>query len=395
MDETLDLNLTEGEVNLDPVSIGASQIDLTEYAEILELTGGDLSPDDLEPIQLDKIEALLTGQAVEEIDEVANIEASGDSNIDPVTGDVAATNTDTPEYEPPPWWLGNYRAEFWAPETFVEYAAEHNLDVAEVFFDEQYYLSRNPDVATAVGQGFFTSGQDHFERYGKFEQRRPSEMFDPQSYVNNYPDVAASLAAGEYASAFDHFVQAGFSQGLSVRADLFDEDYYRRSNGDVREAIENGFFDSGYEHFIEHGQQEGREPNKYFETDLYLRQNQDVAAAVQAGFFESGFDHFAQYGEREGRQPGTWFVPDYYLNAHPDVREKIAAGEFRSGFDHFLEVGFDSGYAGHPRGFPWQMPPPAGLELQSASNAPETTKATGANYRDPLTGELISVSSVR
>lgn len=38
-------------------------------------------------------------------------------------------------------------------------------------FDEIAYLDANPDVAAAVVRGEFTSGEDHYARFGKFESR--------------------------------------------------------------------------------------------------------------------------------------------------------------------------------------------------------------------------------
>jgi ubiquinone/menaquinone biosynthesis C-methylase UbiE len=45
-------------------------------------------------------------------------------------------------------------------------------------FDEQTYLSRNPDVSRAVGSGQFRSGLDHFLAFGHAENR-PGVTFDP------------------------------------------------------------------------------------------------------------------------------------------------------------------------------------------------------------------------
>lgn len=39
-------------------------------------------------------------------------------------------------------------------------------------FDEAAYLAANPDVASAVARGEFRSGREHFEAYGRNEQRR-------------------------------------------------------------------------------------------------------------------------------------------------------------------------------------------------------------------------------
>lgn len=46
------------------------------------------------------------------------------------------------------------------------------VDVTSKNFDEVLYLSSNPDVKNAVEQGYFSSGKDHYEKYGKNEVRR-------------------------------------------------------------------------------------------------------------------------------------------------------------------------------------------------------------------------------
>jgi hypothetical protein len=52
-------------------------------------------------------------------------------------------------------------------------------DKAEAHFDEEIYLRLNPDVKLAVASGTFRSGRDHYERYGRKENRpfrMPGEM---------------------------------------------------------------------------------------------------------------------------------------------------------------------------------------------------------------------------
>lgn len=46
--------------------------------------------------------------------------------------------------------------------------AQHN---PSELFSESYYLSANPDVAAAVSGGAFSSGFEHFAKYGRFEER--------------------------------------------------------------------------------------------------------------------------------------------------------------------------------------------------------------------------------
>ncbi|MBI5759447.1 MAG: hypothetical protein HZA46_13085 [Planctomycetales bacterium] len=42
---------------------------------------------------------------------------------------------------------------------------------SSLFFNEQHYLSANPDVAAAVAAHGFRSGLEHFVRYGRHESR--------------------------------------------------------------------------------------------------------------------------------------------------------------------------------------------------------------------------------
>jgi hypothetical protein len=37
--------------------------------------------------------------------------------------------------------------------------------------DEAFYLSTYPDVAEAIGQGLYTSGEDHFRKLGRADCR--------------------------------------------------------------------------------------------------------------------------------------------------------------------------------------------------------------------------------
>jgi SAM-dependent methyltransferase len=48
----------------------------------------------------------------------------------------------------------------------------HRQTVATAF-DESFYLDEYPDVRAAVAEGHFTSGRDHYERFGRREKRRP------------------------------------------------------------------------------------------------------------------------------------------------------------------------------------------------------------------------------
>ena len=73
----------------------------------------------------------------------------------------------------------------------------------ETDFDEDWYLSTNPDVASAVHAGLIESGLQHYRAHGRAEGRKPSAAFDPTSPVQPYqlaiiPDACAPGGAIEF-----------------------------------------------------------------------------------------------------------------------------------------------------------------------------------------------------
>lgn len=169
-------------------------------------------------------------------------------------------------------------------------------------FNEAFYLAANPDVASAVSAGLLSSGQQHYELYGRAEGRMASApMFTPE--------------------------QIGF-----------DENLYLSTNPDVALAVTEGVLDSAYEHYYLYGQYEGRDPNVLFDSDWYLANNPDVAAAVASGALRSAAQHYALYGQYEGRDPSASFDASAYLSANPDV----AAAGMNPAF-HYMLYGVGEG----------------------------------------------------
>jgi hypothetical protein len=86
------------------------------------------------------------------------------------------------------------------------------LSVVEV--DEDFYLSRNPDVAAGIRNGSIRSAWEHFVDHGYFEGRLPYRIeVDEQWYLQTHPDLVRSIAGGEYATAQAHFDGPGYSEG--------------------------------------------------------------------------------------------------------------------------------------------------------------------------------------
>jgi len=138
--------------------------------------------------------------------------------------------------------------------------------MAQLAFDASYYLQQNPDVAAAISRGQFTSAQQHYDLFGRFESRNPSAYFNTSFYLSEYPDVARAGV-----NPLTHFLTFGLKEGRIANgstdalidsngngiADEFNADAYLKAYGDVKAAVDAGQT-TAYKHFIEFGQFEGR-----------------------------------------------------------------------------------------------------------------------------------------
>ena len=201
------------------------------------------------------------------------------------------------------------------------------------FFDEQWYLSNNPDVAEAVEAGD-TTAEQHFEQFGLAEGRSPSPLFDANYYLAKNEDVAEAVQQG-LMTAYAHFQEFGHMEDRSA-SPFFDVAHYLEANPDVAEAVERGEI-SAYEHFQANGMNEGRSPLNSFDSAYYLLQNPDVAAAVEAGEI-TAVSHFLRFGIKEERSINPVISAGAYLLANPDVAEAVEAGD-TSAWGHLLSNG--------------------------------------------------------
>lgn len=188
------------------------------------------------------------------------------------------------------------------------------------FFNDDFYLARNPDVATAIAEGMFGTVSEHFEKFGKFENRAPNPFFDPTFYLEQNKDIAAFVAATG-ASAYDHFAQWGHTE-LRAPSAFFDPTFYLASNPDLQEAVAAGVF-SAVEHFYTYGQNEPRAIHHSIDLAKYLKANPDVAAAVANG--ASALEHLVTHGITEGRDLGNGVHLDSFAN-DPNFQKAIESG---------------------------------------------------------------------
>ncbi len=80
--------------------------------------------------------------------------------------------------------------------------------------DEQWYIEKNPDVATAIQAGEIASAREHYVIAGFYENRWPFPIIvDELWYRTEYPDVQAAITRGGVESCQDHFNRYGFLEG--------------------------------------------------------------------------------------------------------------------------------------------------------------------------------------
>lgn len=86
--------------------------------------------------------------------------------------------------------------------------------ISKIYFDEQWYLSTYPDVATQLVGDRRLTARKHYARFGYFENRLPYEItVDEKWYRENYRDVDAAVKQKKFESAQDHFFLCGFREG--------------------------------------------------------------------------------------------------------------------------------------------------------------------------------------
>ena len=136
---------------------------------------------------------------------------------------------------------------------------------ANRFFDEEFYLSNNPDVKNAVENNTFDSGFDHFLAFGIRENRAPSQAltsFSEEAYLEENPDVQEAVDNGIFESGLEHFLSFGVNEldvrGATTGYQFFDSENYLAQNPDVEDAVEEGILDSALEHYAKFGFSEGR-----------------------------------------------------------------------------------------------------------------------------------------
>ena len=189
-------------------------------------------------------------------------------------------------------------------------------------FDDEWYLNRYPDVASA--------GLDplpHYLEFGSWEGRDPHPLFDQVWYRTTYPDVVRQKL-----TPLGHFVTIGAARGYDPNP-LFHTAWYVANNRDVTTEQVNPL-----RHYVEHAAEEGRNPNPLFDSAWYLKDNPDVA---EAGV--NPLAHYIHHGIGDLRDPHPLFDTEWYLDQYEHV---VVSG--MDALEHYLTVGAFEGFRPQP-----------------------------------------------
>ena len=126
----------------------------------------------------------------------------------------------------------------------------------DAFFDADFYLASNPDVANEVANGRMSDPLTHFQRHGQYEGRNPNGFFDTAFYLASNPDVAVGVAEGSVESAVTHFINHGQFDWRSPNPAYSDFAYLVR-NPEALDALASGEFTTPVAHFLQVGQDQG------------------------------------------------------------------------------------------------------------------------------------------
>ena len=224
--------------------------------------------------------------------------------------------------------------------------------IASIFFDPEYYLSTNPDVAAHSTYGTYEGAYTHFVEFGFWEGRQGSLFYSMNEYLHSGND---KLKSGDYPDKLfyiRHFKQYGANESLT-RSDRYGSDEF---------AIQKVVADfglspaSGYEFLVDYISRNVKlsrvTTQAQLEDLLFDWQYYSIKYATAlteeklknfAGntYEEKLYTHWLQYGIKEGRTASPYFDQAYYRSLYSD-----AGTTNQEAYEHFVTVGFWEGRTG-------------------------------------------------
>lgn len=197
-----------------------------------------------------------------------------------------------------------------------------------VFFDETWYLTSNPDAARLVRTKLFRSGFDHYCASGHTD-RSAHWLYDDALYLQLNPDLAYPLPG--FLDRYDHYLRHGSAEDRQAHI-LFDPRHYRAGVGaDLGGA-------APFRHFLQrlHAATGNAETSPYFDAEWYRYRYAVVDAAIRGGRWLCALHHYLCNDSPGEFDPLCHFSEQFYRDANPDILPALQSGTLRSGYQHFL-----------------------------------------------------------
>jgi hypothetical protein len=95
--------------------------------------------------------------------------------------------------------------------------------LATTDFDEERYLSENPEVRDHIAHTRNITPNQHYIGFGYFEGRKGTlPEVDEHWYLETYRDVATAIPNNDIASAAEHFEKMGAAEGRAPSPEYVD-----------------------------------------------------------------------------------------------------------------------------------------------------------------------------
>lgn len=157
-------------------------------------------------------------------------------------------------------------------------------------------------------------------------ERAFDDLFDNEYYLSRYPDVGKAIADGVYESALDHYIRVG-STLLHDPCEFFASRFYleqaRYLDGFHLRRLPRSKQSTLLWHYLVVGLPHGKEPIEHFDSQFYLAKYPDVERAVRTGSITTPLAHFLEFGASENRRPGPGLDPLAMMGKDPSLRERV------------------------------------------------------------------------
>lgn len=193
--------------------------------------------------------------------------------------------------------------------SFNDFLLDESKDIIERsgLFDEEYYLSKYPDVKECE-----FSPIDHYLTLGAEEYCNPSDAFNTKEYVNKHPFVDKfNMNPLVHYILYDnidvkypiiHATDKAKNIEILKKSDLFDPDLYLEMYPDVKNAGMDPYL-----HYVTYGYKENyRRPFPNFSNSFYKNAYLDNSNSWNP------LTHYILIGENKGYNINSWGITDNY-----------------------------------------------------------------------------------